>query len=72
MLKGQLLGTKDPSNSEARGEIPPNDDGIIDEPRQKIEGINSTKVMTVTLPVGNHNPKALVAASTETEGPCLA
>ena len=71
VLEGHLLETKDPSNSEASGEIPPNDDGIIDEPRQKIEGINSAEVMTVTPPVVNHNPKALVATSTETEGACL-
>ena len=71
VLKGQLLETKDPSNPEASGEIPPNVEGIIDEPRQKIEGINRAVVMTVTPPVVNHNPKALIA-STETEGACLA
>ena len=60
MLKGQLLETKDPSNSETSGEIPPNyDDGIIDEPHQNIEGIDSTEVTTVTPPVGNHNPTGL-------------
>ena len=71
VLKGQLLlETKDLSNPETSSEIPPNDDGIIDEPRQNIEGINSTKVTTVTPPVVNHNPTTLV--TTITSMPCLA
>ena len=74
VLKGQLLETKDPSNPEASGEILLNADRTIDDhgTQQKIEGINSAEIMTVTPPVGNHNPTTLVVASTETEGACLA